>query len=34
MMYSIDIDYGAINKKLVFQKIILFFPNDIIKELD
>ena len=34
MMYSIDINYGRDNEKVVYTKLISFFPNEIIKELD
>ena len=34
MMYSIDINYGRDNEKVVYTKSISFFPNEIIKELD
>ena len=34
MLYSIDIDYRAINEKIVHEKLKLFFPNEIINELD
>ena len=33
-MYSIDINYGRDNEKVVYTKLISFFPNEIIKELD